>query len=143
VLLESGSLADGVEHLATELRRNGGVEVRVEIDDAASRLPALPIETVAELLAITREALSNVARHAGADTCQIRVSTEDGISLEIIDDGRGYDATAGPVRGHHGLANLRARAEGLGARLEVASAPGRGTRMILRLASPGPASQER
>ena len=143
VLLESGSLADGVEHLATELRRNGGVEVRVEIDDTASRLPALPIETVAELLAITREALSNVARHAGAETCEIRVSTEDGISLEITDDGRGYDASAATARGHHGLANLRARAEGLGARLEVASAPGRGTRMILRLAAARPASQER
>ena len=143
VLLESGSLADGVEHLATELRRNGGIDVRVEIDDTASRLPGVPIETVAELLAITREALSNVARHAGADTCEIRVSTEDGIALEISDDGRGFDAAAALARGHHGLANLRARADGLGARLEVTSAPHRGTRMILRLATLGPAPGER
>ena len=133
VLLESGSLAEGVEHLATELRRNGGVEVRVEIDDATAMLARLPIETVAELLAITREALSNVARHANATTCEVRVSTEDGISLEIVDDGRGYDAAAGPARGHLGLANLRSRAEGLGARLELTSTPGRGTRMIVRL----------
>src|SRR6185503_7427720 len=62
VLLDGGSLADGLEHLATELRRGGGVEVAVSVSEEG--VIELPIETIAELLALTREALSNVARHA-------------------------------------------------------------------------------
>ena len=137
VLLESGSLADGVEHLATELRRNGGVAVTVAVDDPGERLAALPIETVAELLAVVRETLSNVARHARADTASVMLRTGDGrLRLEIADDGRGFDAGRGAERGHHGLANMRARIEALGGRFEVESMPDAGTRIIVTLRTP-------
>jgi signal transduction histidine kinase len=138
VLLESGHLAEGLDHLGTELRRNGGVAVSVDVADSDPRaVAALPLETVAELLAITREALSNVARHADAATCRVVLSTEDGaLRLEIADDGRGFDARRDPERGHHGLANMRARATALGADYEITSGPEGGTRMILTLPTP-------
>ncbi len=78
VLLESGDLAEGIRQLTTELERNGGVDVSMEVSDAGDRIGSLPIETVVELLAITREALSNVARHAGAATCRVSLSLDDG-----------------------------------------------------------------
>ncbi len=132
VLLESGDLAEGLQHLATELRRNGGVEVTVAIPADPAGYLAVPLETVAELLAITREALSNTARHAGAGSCHLSLALENGrLRLEIRDDGRGFDAGAAAERGHHGLANMRARAEALGGTFDVTSAPGGGTSIIV------------
>ena len=118
VLLESGSLGDGLEQLAAELRRNGGVDVAVEREGDAAVTENLPIEIVAELLAITREALSNIARHAAAENAVISISgAEDAVRLAISDNGRGFDATIDPEQGHRGLANMRARSEGLGGQL--------------------------
>ena len=131
VLLEGGSLADGIEHLAAELRR-GGVDVAVTLPDEA--VEDLPIEIVAELLALGREALSNIARHAAADWAGVALSADDRlIRLELADDGRGFDAGQKTERGHHGLDNMRARARAMGAELEVVSAPGAGTRIIVTL----------
>ena len=134
VLLESGDLSEGLRHLATELRRAGGVTVSVDVTGDREPVTRLPIETVAELLAITREALSNVARHASATTCSVRLAANgEELRLEITDDGRGFDVDRAPARGHHGLANMRTRAEALGATYELGSTPGGGTRIIVRL----------
>ncbi len=145
VLLESGNLAEGLHHLGTELRRSGGVEVSVEVEGSDPQdVAALPLETVAELLAITREALSNVARHAGAASCRVRLTSADRVlRLEITDDGRGFDTRISAERGHHGLSNMRARAAALGAGYEIDSLPGGGTRMIVSLPVPPGVSEDR
>jgi signal transduction histidine kinase len=130
ILLEEGGLRAGLDHLAKEIRRGAAVEVEVQGDD----VPELQMGTVAELLAVVREALSNVARHASASrvalTCQ---SGPAGVRLEIADDGRGFDPAAARVASHHGLANMRARVEALGGTFDVESAPEAGTRIILVL----------
>ena len=143
VLLESGDLGQGLEHLATELRRSGGVAVAISVQDDHGHLGRLPIETVAELLAIVREALSNVARHAGATNCRVLLASEpDRLRLEVHDDGRGFDPSRRREGGHHGLANMRSRGESLGATFEVDSAPDRGTRIIVVLrVQPGPTEE--
>lgn len=133
VLLEGGSLADGLRDLAAELRRSGGVEVEVVVS-ADDEVVDLPIETVAELLALTREALSNVARHAAASHAWVRLHADtDAIRLELADDGRGFEASQAAERGHHGVANMRSRADELGAEFAVESEPGTGTRIIVTL----------
>jgi Rrf2 family protein len=132
VLLEGGSLADGLRDLATELRRGTGVEVEVRVPDDG--LIDLPIETVAELLALTREALSNIARHAAASHAWVRLDVDDdNVRLELADDGRGFELARAAERGHHGLANMRSRAEAIGARFEVESTSAGGTRIIVNL----------
>ena len=132
VLLESGDLADGLRQLTTELERNGGVAVSVDVSDPGARVPSLPIETVVELLAITREALSNVARHASASVCRVALAIEDGsLKLAIEDDGRGLAGEVGVERGHHGMANMRARAEALGGTFDLSSGAAAGTRIIV------------
>jgi signal transduction histidine kinase len=134
VLLESGSIGDGLRHLATELHRNGGVEVAVEIKDPSAAIDELPLEVVAELLAVVREGLSNIARHAAATRATIALTTSDEeIRLELADDGRGFRADEQPGRGHHGLANMQARIAALGGTCEVRSTPGLGTRIIIML----------
>jgi signal transduction histidine kinase len=129
LLLDSGSLLDGLRVLATELHRNTAIEVEIggeEPDD-------VPIEIVAELLAIAREALANVARHSAAGRASLHVASVDGdLQLEIADDGRGFPADAPVVDGgHHGLANMRARAEHLRGTFAVERRDGGGTRIIV------------
>jgi signal transduction histidine kinase len=133
VLLDGGSLADGLEQLASELRRSSGVAVEISVT-GEEHVADLPITTVAELLSLTREALSNVARHAAASHASVSLAASDSqVRLELSDDGRGFDTARSGERGHHGLPNMRSRAEALGARLEVESAPGSGTRIIVTL----------
>jgi signal transduction histidine kinase len=135
VLLESGDLADGLRQLTTELERNGGVVVSVDVVDPGHRIASLPIETVVEFLAISREALSNVARHAVATTCRVTLELRgDRLRLSIEDDGVGIQDGTGVERGHHGLANMRARAEALGGTFDVSSSgPAAGTRIIVNV----------
>jgi signal transduction histidine kinase len=127
-LLDSGDLMDGLRTLADELRRNTTMEVVV----AGAPPDDLPIETVAELLAIAREGLANVARHSGATRAAIAVDVKRGdLRLEVRDDGRGFSAEAAVGSAHRGLANIRSRAERLEGMLKVDSRPGAGTRIIV------------
>jgi len=106
--------------------------MRIEV--AAPRVAGLSPMVRGELLSIAREALSNVIRHAGASRVTIEVAATGGeLQLEVADDGRGFDSSAPAEDGHHGLANMRRRAEAMGGRLQVESASGAGTRIIITL----------
>jgi signal transduction histidine kinase len=86
----------------------------------------LPAAVEAAAYWIACEALTNVARHATASTCQVRLARTDGLELEIGDDGRGLQ----PGRAGVGLAAMRERAEELGGtwrdRLSRGGYPGAG-----------------
>jgi signal transduction histidine kinase len=130
ILLEAGGLKDGLETIAAELRRNSGVDVVV----SAIESPDLPTEIVVELLAVTREGLSNVARHAHATRASVELAiAESAAQLTITDDGIGFEVDAERTGAHQGLDNLRERAERLGGRAMVESRMGEGTRIMLRL----------
>jgi signal transduction histidine kinase len=128
LLLESGSLREGLEALADDLRRNTTTEIEIE-----GREPdKLPLGIVAELLAVAREALANIARHSGAQHAAVRLSGgDDLIRMEITDDGRGLRGEAEIDQSHHGLANMRARARALDGTFEIESSPRAGTRIIV------------
>ena len=102
----------------------------VDVDQAlASRLAG----RAADLVQFTREALSNVGRHAAAKTCRLSLRPEgDSAALEIADDGRGFVPEEARGEGW-GLRNLEERAAAVGGTLTVASAPGQGTTVTLRL----------
>jgi signal transduction histidine kinase len=86
-----------------------------------------------QLFAIGREALANVLRHAGATAAQVRVEAQQGqVLVEIRDDGHGFDP-AGGHPGHFGLESMRSRAAEIGGRLTIASAPGSGTAVRVRV----------
>jgi signal transduction histidine kinase len=79
-------------------------------------LDALPDDVADDVVAVVREALSNVARHAGADSAEIDVAaTADRLTVEVRDDGVGI----GPTNRRSGLDNLRQRAERRGGTLEI------------------------
>lgn len=86
---------------------------------------------------IAQEAIANAARHAGP--CAVRVTVRrdgDALSLCVRDDGRGFDPKAPHGAGSMGIAGLRERVCLLDGRVEVTSAPGRGTSVDVRLPLP-------
>jgi signal transduction histidine kinase len=132
-LIDGLDLVEGLAALADEFRVNTMVDVEFHADREA-HLVALGPDRTLELLTISREALSNIARHARATRATVRlVGRPDGLDLEIADNGVGFDTTAPRSLGHQGLRNIRARAIGIGATPIIDSEPGAGTRIILRV----------
>lgn len=89
----------------------------------------IPGEVAEHLVAVTTEALSNVARHAHASNVEVELRAGKDIVLEISDDGRGI----GPIERRSGLANMASRAEALGGTLELSSERDQGTRLTWRV----------
>lgn len=86
-------------------------------------------------MAVVRESLTNVAKHAAARTVALIVDIEDGhLMVHIKDDGVGF-AASGLISGQ-GLRNLKERAESLGGTCELLTAPGNGTRIVWSLPLP-------
>jgi signal transduction histidine kinase len=117
--------------LTEQLHQNSLVEVGLDLPE---RLAEPPAHVRGELLQIAREALSNVARHAGATEATVRLNSDGkDLELEIRDNGRGFESTIAALDGHFGLANMRDRAAALGGTLQVESEPGAGTHIIVRI----------
>ncbi|MFV2064841.1 MAG: GAF domain-containing sensor histidine kinase [Chloroflexota bacterium] len=111
-------LLAGLSELTAEFEQRTLINVDLAIDPKAALSP----DETQQLVQLTREALSNVARHAEATNVVVRVEDRrDHLRLTINDDGHGFDTGEKRSSGHHGLANMRARAESLGGRLSVAS----------------------
>lgn len=100
--------------------------------------PPLVGSATADILAIARGALVNALRHSRAATIWLKLMNCDaGLTLEIGDDGIGFDAPADPyallATQRYGLAHMAARAAMIGATLTLESAPGQGTRVRIAL----------
>ena len=131
--VDGAQVLAGLAALAEEVRHGGLVDVVTELDPGAD--PGFGEVAGGELLKLVREALSNAIRHGRAARILLSLTTIDGSPrLEIADDGVGFDPSGDPGPGHHGLANMRARADAIGGRFEVRSRPGAGTRVIVELA---------
>ncbi len=99
-----------------------------EVVDALDAEP--PPEMRAILYRIAQEAVTNARKHAAASRVDVSVTgSRDGVTIEIRDDGRGFDVEEAmrPRPGHLGLSTMIERAELLGGRCHISSEPGRGT----------------
>jgi signal transduction histidine kinase len=122
-------LLAGLTALTDEFERSTPIEVELESDPD---VPLDPDETI-QLIQLTREAMSNVARHAAASKVTVRVEDRrDVLRLSIIDDGRGFDPAESQRPGHHGVTNMHARAESLGGSLSISSGD-QGTRVVFEM----------
>ena len=113
-----------------------GISVRCEFDAPDRRFPAA-FETA--LFRVCQEAMSNIARHAHAESVLIQLSEAEGvIRIEIEDDGRGFepDNVSHSERRHFGLMGIEERVEILGGKVKIDSAPGQGTRVRLEVPLP-------
>ena len=96
---------------------------------AEGRPIVLPSRVQEAVYRLAQESLNNVVKHAAARTATISLTwLEDGVTLEITDDGRGFDP-ARVAPGHMGLGIMQERASAVGGRLNVDSQVGEGTRV--------------
>ena len=143
IYLEELGLAAALEMLARETSQVSGMPVsyrsggEMPFSRPVQRLPA---EVELALYRIAQEGLNNAVRHARAGEASLRLaaSLETGaVLLEIEDDGQGFTVPQSPAAfapsGHFGLLGMHERAEMIGARLEIWSKPGVGTRVTVLL----------
>ncbi|HMC51167.1 MAG TPA: ATP-binding protein, partial [Acidimicrobiales bacterium] len=126
-------LGEALDQIAHEFQSTTGVTTVVELDESLEEPLAA---NAVHIIQLAREALSNVGRHARAQTCRVSLRRHSGSGLlEIDDDGQGFDVTDASGRSGMGLANLRSRTASIGGDLEITSVPGEGTtvRISLRL----------
>jgi signal transduction histidine kinase len=107
--------------------RDDALQVAVQ---APNRLPPLPAAVEVAAYRIATEAMTNVARHAHARTCLLRLEIGAELTVEVCDDGIGVPAAR--LTGV-GLPSMAERAAELGGRCEVASLDGGGTRVVAHL----------
>lgn len=138
VLLDDLGLAPALRALAEESADRFGLVLEVQVPPT---LPKLGDDAELALFRALQEALSNVARHAGAKTVSVEVVADGrNVRLTVADDGAGFsagvDVAALERKGHLGLAGMHERLSALGGQLSVGS----GTRggAVLRAELPCP-----
>jgi signal transduction histidine kinase len=129
--LDDLGLVEALRRLA-ERYGSEGEQLRVMVE-ASEDLPNLPAAVEVAVYRIAQEALTNVARHARARTCVVRLVVNEDVALDIVDDGVGIPAERGAGVG---LSSMRERAAELGGSCIVESAPEGGTRVLVRLPLP-------
>lgn len=146
--LEHAVLSDALKELADTWSRWWNVQTEVTV---TGTVEPLHDEIEATLLRVAQEALANVSKHAHANRVGVTLSyMGDEVVLDIRDDGAGFDPDAasarhstasssshatGPRDHGFGLAGMRQRVERIAGRLDVESAPGRGTAVSAQVPS--------
>ena len=132
-VLDDFGLEPALERLAQGFREQTGIAVDVE-----ARLPRgrLPSEVETALYRIVQESLTNIVKHARAGRVSILLTRKNGSVIAVIeDDGRGFEPREGSGDGL-GLVGMRERMALLGGRLEIESARGAGTTIVVEVPLP-------
>jgi len=124
-VLDQLGLSAGIRSFARDFEARTGVRTRVNVAAPDIRLDRDLATTAYRIL---QEALTNVARHAGARRVDIALhASPEEISLEVRDDGRGISEQELASPGSLGLLGMRERARSQGGDVLITGTPGRGT----------------
>ena len=124
-------IAPALKTTLQKFEHQTGLATHLEIEGEGMPLPA---DVQVQVLHVVQEALSNVRKHARAREVWVEVQQAPQWRVEVRDDGCGFDPEgAGPDETHVGLRIMRERAQNIGATVEVASVPGSGTCVVLKL----------
>lgn len=134
--LEHSALSTALDQLLVKLAEETGIETALHIDPS---LPALSSDADVALLRSAQSALANVRLHSGAQHVTVSLSDAgDAIRLDIMDDGRGFDAAAWEQESNvasasFGIRFMRSRLRELGGGIDIESAPGEGTAISIHI----------
>jgi PAS domain S-box-containing protein len=133
-VLEKGGLAVALQVRLDAVERRGGIHAELTVE-GEDRLPPA-VQT--ELHQIAQEALNNALKHAHGRQVQVHLHFGDAVTqLQIQDDGVGFDLAAAQAGGGLGLPGMMERAQKIGGRLNIESAPGRGTSVLVEVPTGG------
>jgi signal transduction histidine kinase len=126
-ILADRQLDEALRELGNEIQERSHTRVEVVVD---AELAAAVSSRSHEIVQLTREALSNVVRHAQAGRALVRLArTGSNAEIRIEDDGVGFDVRSDSAG--NGLRNMRERAAAMGGTLHVTSKAGKGTKLRL------------
>jgi signal transduction histidine kinase len=126
-VLEQEGLVNALELRLAAVEGRSDVRATLDADESIH----LGIETETAFYQIAQEALNNALKHAAASTVTVHLyRTGERVVLEIADDGHGFDPKQ-IGNGGMGLGSMHARAEALGAMVEINSHPEKGTRVTV------------
>lgn len=135
-VLDDLGLVPAIRFMAGNVSGRTGLRITVTAK-VAKRLPSA-IEIA--LYRIVQEALTNITKHASATVATVEAFCEGGeLCCAITDDGTGFDVNAirsGRVHSGIGLIGIEERAHAIGGTLSIESAPGRGTKILVRVRDP-------
>lgn len=121
--LQGRGLAQALQEYTDRWREHTGIQVETVISGERS----LPLEVEQALYRILQEALSNIARHADAETVRLSLSmAPDQVTLVVADNGRGFEMNA-VSSNSYGLTGMKSRLEEVGGTLKVESTLSAGT----------------
>jgi signal transduction histidine kinase len=124
--LEKSGLAGALQARLDAVEGRGGMQTDLQIEGVEHLSP--PVR--AELYHVALEALNNALKHARARHVRVHVRFLDTATcLEVGDDGVGFEPSAAQGGGGLGLDGMKERAQRIGGKLQVESAPGQGTRV--------------
>ena len=131
--LDDFGLVAALERLVETFGEATGIKTQLQASLGEARLPA-EVETT--LYRVVQEALTNVAKHAGAHNVSILLRRREGAAMAVVeDDGAGFDPTA--VReGGSGLLGMRERVSLVDGRLEIEASAGSGTTIVVEVPLP-------
>lgn len=141
--LDELGLGAAVTHYVHRWSQHTGIRARLHT--SRSNDEPLASDVKITMYRLAQEALNNVAKHARTDHVDVVLERgSEQVSLIIEDNGVGFDASnSDTVRNGLGLIGMRERAALVGAHLEIESAPGRGTTVIVRAPAVAPTAQNR
>jgi signal transduction histidine kinase len=128
--LEQAGLAEALQSRLDAVEKRAGVnaQLRVELDGE------LPAEVENTLYRIAQETLNNALKHAEATRISVALrSNRQEVHLEIVDNGKGFEAERMPSHGGLGLVSIRERIEALHGEWSITSKPGAGTRVMVNV----------
>jgi signal transduction histidine kinase len=130
-VLEQCDLGEALEGILLRMTEDTGVTPNMQVEGSRRRLPPV-VEN--NLLRIGQEAITNASKHAHPTRIDVRLAFDRrNVRLAVEDDGVGFlvEAQPGGKRRSFGLVGIRERAELLGGTVEITSAPGQGTRVVV------------
>ncbi len=132
LVLDRLGLEEAMRDLVDRTRRSHpGVHIELQSELGETRAPA---DAALTIYRAAQEGITNALRHGQATALHVRLGAAgDGITLEVVDDGRGFAEGWSAEDGHHGLRWLAERAEALGGRVAIDPVAPHGVRLVVRV----------
>jgi signal transduction histidine kinase len=133
-VLETGDLPNALDSILKQMAAGSELKTQFRIIGRPRRLAPV-VEN--NLLRVGQEAITNAARHAQASHISVQLDfLEKQFRLAVTDNGRGFKLDGEKQNGHFGLVGMRERARELQGALDIRSAPGQGTEIVLTVPLP-------
>jgi signal transduction histidine kinase len=129
--LQQRGLSDSLQNLVEAVAQSSAVHFEWRIENVDEVLSG---DAATHLYRIVQEALNNLVTHSGATSATLHLERDiHCIRLRVTDDGAGFDPDHPSPHAGYGLTSMTQRARMLGGGLQIESAPGSGTRLVLEL----------